>query len=184
MATWGTVEEWRKVQWKQEKMLNSLKTFKICNEVEQLLFLLCGPIGAGKSSTINTIKTIFEGRQFVSCLAASGSSTHTLHLSQYNDYENASFPFTLNDVMGIEASEGVQTDDIISALKGHIKEGYVFNSKAPIAESNIYYNKDPSLNDQMHCLVYVIPANMISVMDNDFISKFICVSKIANKMGE
>ncbi|GAA6077805.1 interferon-induced protein 44-like [Tachysurus ichikawai] len=43
-------------------MLNSLKTFKICNEVEQLLFLLYGPIGAGKSSTINTIRNVFEGQ--------------------------------------------------------------------------------------------------------------------------
>ncbi|KAK3568312.1 hypothetical protein QTP86_003920 [Hemibagrus guttatus] len=39
--------------------------------------------------------------------------------------EEGSFPFTINDVMGVEGSEGVQTDDIISALKGHIKEGYM-----------------------------------------------------------
>lgn len=69
---------------RQDKMLNSLKTFKICNEVEQLLFLLYGPIGAGKSSTINTIRNVFEGRQFVNCLAARVSNMiHTLHVSQY-----------------------------------------------------------------------------------------------------
>lgn len=31
--------------------------------------------------------------------------------------------------MGVETSEGLQTDDIISALKGHIKKGYMVSSK-------------------------------------------------------
>ena len=53
-------------------MIKTLKNFDISNsEVRELRFLLHGPIGAGKSSIINTIKTIFEGHQFINCLAAS-----------------------------------------------------------------------------------------------------------------
>ncbi|XP_053352712.1 triple functional domain protein-like [Clarias gariepinus] len=73
------IKEWRKVQWTQDRMLSSLKAFKICNKVQELCFLLYGPVGAGKSSTINTIRTLFEGRQFVNCLAAADSTeSHTL----------------------------------------------------------------------------------------------------------
>lgn len=65
-------------------MLQILKEFTICNQVKELRFLLYGPVGAGKSSIINTIRTIFEGRQFVNCLAAPGSTTsHTLCVSQH-----------------------------------------------------------------------------------------------------
>ncbi|MCI4378113.1 hypothetical protein PGIGA_G00212160 [Pangasianodon gigas] len=166
-------------------MLNTLKAFKICNEVPELCFLLYGPVGAGKSSTINTIRTIFEGRQFVNCLAAAGSTTsHTLCYERFRFANEAgSFPFAFNDIMGAEAEDGVHTQDIISALKGHMKEGYLFNSKYPLSESNHYYNQNPSLSDQMHCLVYAIPADKISMMGNDFIKKLKSVRETASGMG-
>lgn len=34
------------------------------------------------------------------------------------------YPFTLTDICGIEDKEGVQTDDIIKLLNGHIKDDY------------------------------------------------------------
>ncbi|KAF4086775.1 hypothetical protein AMELA_G00088240 [Ameiurus melas] len=183
-----TVElvEWRKMDLNQESMFNTLKTFTICNKVPELHFLLYGPIGAGKSSTINTIRTIFEGRQFVNCLAATGS--HTSHTQYYERFsfenEEGSFPFAFNDIMGVEENEtGVHAQDIISALKGHMKEGYKFNYKSSLATDKHYYNQNPSLSDQMHCLVYVIPADKISLMDNDFIKQLKSVRETASSMG-
>ncbi|KAB5576778.1 hypothetical protein PHYPO_G00202410 [Pangasianodon hypophthalmus] len=179
------IKEWRKVQWRQDEMLNTLKAFNICNEVPELRFLLYGPVGAGKSSTINTIRTVFEGRQFVNCLAAAGSTTsHTLCYERFRFANEAgSFPFAFNDIMGAEAEDGVHTQDIITALKGHMKEGYLFNSRSPLSESNHYYNQNPSLSDQMHCLVYVISADKISMMGNDFIKKLKSVRETASGMG-
>ncbi|XP_017324812.1 interferon-induced protein 44 [Ictalurus punctatus] len=179
------INEWRTVQWRQAGMFNALKTFNICNEVEELRFLLYGPVGAGKSSAINTIRTIFEGRQFVNCLAAAGSTkSHTLCYERFRfANEEGSFPFAFNDIMGAEAKDGVLTQDIISALNGHMKEGYMFNCNNPLTTNNHYYNQNPSLSDQMHCLVYVIPADMISMMDDDFIKKLKSVRETASRMG-
>ncbi|XP_058249233.1 interferon-induced protein 44-like [Hemibagrus wyckioides] len=177
------IKEWRTVEWSQGRMLNSLKTFKIGNEVEELRFLLYGPVGVGKSSIINTIRTIFEGRQFVNCLAAAGSTTsHTLCYEQFRfANEEGSFPFAFNDIMGAEKDSGVLTQDIVSALKGHMKEGYTFNPQIPLSESNHYYNKKPTLSDQMHCLVIVIPADRVSILD--FMDKMKSVRGEASKMG-
>ncbi|TSM60528.1 Guanine nucleotide exchange factor DBS [Bagarius yarrelli] len=89
-------------------------------------------IGTGKSSTINTIRSILEGRQFINCLAAAESSTsHTMSFERYRFVNDAgSFPFSFNDVMGAEAQEdALQTQDIITALKGHMKEGYMDHQK-------------------------------------------------------
>ncbi|KAM9486744.1 interferon-induced protein 44-like [Clarias gariepinus] len=181
------IKNWREVQWsKKDSMLKTLKSFKICNEVKELRYLVYGPVGAGKSSTINTIRSIFEGRQFVNCLAAAESTkTHTLCFESYRfANEEESFPFIFYDIMGAEAEEdGVQTQDVISALKGHIKEGYTFNPNTPLSESNLYYNQNPSLSDQMHCLVYVVPADKVSMMKPDFLKKLESVRKTASRMG-
>ncbi|KAI5628582.1 interferon-induced protein 44 [Silurus asotus] len=168
-------------------MLNNLKTFKVCNTVEQLNFLFYGLVGAGKSSTINTIRSIFEGRLYVNCLAAAGSTTsQTLSFGSYRlEDEEGSFPFAFYDIMGAEADAkaGVNTQDIISALKGHIKEGYKFSSNGPVSESDLYYNRYPTLSDQMHCLVNVIAADKISIMDNTFLNKWKTIRETACSMG-
>ncbi|XP_060731673.1 interferon-induced protein 44-like isoform X1 [Tachysurus vachellii] len=179
------LKEWRTVEWKQERMLNSLKTFKICNEVQELRFLVCGPVGAGKSSTINTIRSIFEGRQFSNCMAAAGSTTsHTLCYERFKiANEERSFPFAFNDIMGAEKDSGVLSEDIISALKGHMREGYPFNPQTPLSESSLYYNKNPTLSDQMHCLVFVMPADKISTQDEEVMQKMKSVMKAASSMG-
>ncbi|KAM9431952.1 interferon-induced protein 44-like [Clarias gariepinus] len=180
-----SMNEWRTVNWRQREMLNALRTFNICDEVQELRFLLYGPVGTGKSSTINTIKSIFEGRQYVNCLAAAESTTsHTLCYECYRfANEEGLFPFAFNDIMGAEAQGGVQNQDIISALKGHMKEGYTFNANVPLSENNRYYHQNPSLNDQMHCLVYVVSADKISMLDQDFIQKLKYVRETASRMG-
>uniref|UniRef100_A0A4W4FMB4 G domain-containing protein n=1 Tax=Electrophorus electricus TaxID=8005 RepID=A0A4W4FMB4_ELEEL len=155
-----------------DEMVKFLEDFKVCTqEVTELRFLLHGPVGAGKSSTFNIIKNVFEGRQFVKCLASSENSSEDL------------LPLAFNDTVGVEKEQGVHTDDIISALRGHIKEGYVFNPKSQISEENPHYLKNPSLSDRIHCLVSVVAADRIAVMDQEIINKMRQVRQAANRMG-
>ncbi|KAG5281464.1 hypothetical protein AALO_G00072500 [Alosa alosa] len=53
---------------------------------------------------------------------------------------------------------GVQHDDIVNTLRGHIKEGYTFNPIKPCSEkkNREYWNSNPSLNHMVHCLVFVM----------------------------
>ncbi|KAI5107545.1 interferon-induced protein 44 [Silurus meridionalis] len=85
--------------------------------------------------------------------------------------------------MGAEAEAGVNTQDIISALKGHIKEGYKFISNAPVSESDRGYKQNPSLGDQMHCLVNVIAADRMTMMDNESHKKWKTIRETASSMG-
>uniref|UniRef100_A0A3B4ENE1 Ig-like domain-containing protein n=1 Tax=Pygocentrus nattereri TaxID=42514 RepID=A0A3B4ENE1_PYGNA len=192
------LNEWRTVQWKPDPMLETLKTFKVSNsEVKELRFLLNGPVGAGKSSIINTIKTIFQGYQSINCLVASelGSTSFT---TKYQKFPVESRPFALYDVMGLENDQvknagqgteefkllkGVHSDDIINALKGHIPNDYEFKPEQPMSEDNRYYISDPTLNDKIHCLVSVIAADKITFMDNDVIQKIKTIRAEASKLG-
>ncbi|XP_036430919.1 interferon-induced protein 44-like [Colossoma macropomum] len=184
------IMEWRTVQWKQVPMITTLKNFKVSNEeVRELLFLLLGPIGAGKSSIINTIKGIFEGHQFIDCLAAS-DSTGKSFTTKYQKFSIGTLPFALYDMMGLEKDqkngepEGVHSDHIISALKGHISDNYEFKPKVPMYEDSKYYIRDPTLNDKIHCLVSVIAADRVTLMDDKVIQKIKTIRAEASKLGD
>ncbi|XP_072535224.1 interferon-induced protein 44-like [Salminus brasiliensis] len=185
------LDEWREVQWNQDEMIDTLRAFKTQNgEVKQLRLLVYGPIGAGKSSIINTIKTIFEGRLCVNFLAASdwseSSKSQTIYYKkqEVGNAKNGLLPFIFNDIMGVEKEDqhGVHPDDIISALKGHVKDGYQFNPTSPLTEHNLYYCKNPDLKDRIHCLVNIIPADKISILDDKVIQKMKKVRDEASKL--
>ncbi|XP_076857271.1 interferon-induced protein 44-like [Brachyhypopomus gauderio] len=184
------LSEWRTVQWEQNATVSSLKEFKIDNDhVRQLRFLLYGPVGAGKSSIINTIRTIFEDRQFeglcVNCPVATLSKCYTKNYLKYSIGTEGALPLIFSDTMGVEKgeSEGVCSDDIINALKGHITEGYVFNPTGQILEDNPLYRINPSLSDRIHCLVNVIAADKIALMDVEVINKMKKVREAASRIG-
>nr|XP_015195121.1 PREDICTED: interferon-induced protein 44-like [Lepisosteus oculatus] len=69
--------------------------------------------------------------------------------------------------MGIDPNKsGPSPDDFISAMKGHMKDGYTFNPIKPLSDKSPDYNKDPSVNDTAHCLVYVMAADQLSIMED------------------
>ncbi|KAL7881331.1 hypothetical protein AOLI_G00081790 [Acnodon oligacanthus] len=179
------LKEWRSAQWNEDPMITTLKDFRISNEeVRELRFLLHGPVGAGKSSLINTIKSIFEGHQFINCLASSELNIGTSFTTKYEKFSVGTLPFAFYDVMGLEQgqSKGVRSDDIIKALKGHIPDNYEFKEEYSMCEDNKYYISHPTLNDQIHCLVSVITADRVTLMENDVIQKMKTIRAEASKL--
>uniref|UniRef100_A0A3B1JVJ6 Interferon-induced protein 44-like n=1 Tax=Astyanax mexicanus TaxID=7994 RepID=A0A3B1JVJ6_ASTMX len=75
--------------------------------------------------------------------------------------------------MGLEEGvyKGVHPGDIINAVKGHIPDDYKFKYNAPIDKENTNYINKPTLNDQIHCLVSVIPAGKITIINDGVIKK-------------
>ncbi|XP_066497380.1 interferon-induced protein 44-like [Hoplias malabaricus] len=182
------IKDWRKMEKKQEPMIKALKNFKIFSgEVKELRFLLHGPIGAGKSSTINTLKSIFEGHQFINCLTGS-DSTGTSLTTKYEKFSIGPLPFVFYDVMGLESNEGKQSrgvriDDIVNAFKGHIPDNYKFREDMPMIEEHRDYIISPTINNKIHCLVSVIPADRLSMMSEDVINKMRNIRAEASKLG-
>ncbi|XP_036427328.1 interferon-induced protein 44-like [Colossoma macropomum] len=176
------LNEWRNAQWNQHPLITALRNFKISNrKVRELRFLLAGPVGAGKTSIINTIKSIFAGHQFINCLAASDSCDFTIN---YQKHTIGTYPFAFCDMMGIASgqSEGLHTDDVISALKGHMPNEYNFCSRIPLCENTQNYIRNPSVNDKIHCLVSVIAADKIAILENDVIQKMKTIRAEASKL--
>lgn len=59
-----------------------------------------------------------------------------------------------------------------------------FNPLKPITEEDPKYNKNPTLKDRIHCLVAVLPANTVSMIDDNIIRQMADVRKEARDLGK
>uniref|UniRef100_A0A4W6DX47 G domain-containing protein n=1 Tax=Lates calcarifer TaxID=8187 RepID=A0A4W6DX47_LATCA len=153
--------------------------FKAAQTISKLpfviLILLHGLAGAGKSSFVNSVDSVLQGRM------AGRYRTYKIQKGGPGRF----YPFVFTDIMGLESgsNRGVDVQDIRLAMKGHIKDGYKFNPASPISKDDRYYKKFPSLNDKVHVLVCVISAGTLSLMDEQSVTKMREVRLAARDMG-
>ncbi|XP_060081606.1 myosin-4-like [Ylistrum balloti] len=132
--------------------------------LQQVNILFIGPIGAGKSSFINSVESAFRG--YVTLTAGAGSRTRSL-TSAYQEYamsatdNKRTMKFRLCDCRGLEDRASI-SKDISSILEGHIPNSYRFNTSFPMKPQMYGYKHDPKLEDEIHCVVYVLDATSYS----------------------
>ncbi|MEQ2246974.1 hypothetical protein ILYODFUR_004521, partial [Ilyodon furcidens] len=153
----------------KQKNLDYVQKYKPENNVIRYLrVLLYGPVGAGKSSFINSVSNVLRGRMTIPALASATTSDksfttkyETHKLIKGREGSKTFYPVVFNDIMGLEDgdSRGVHADDIKLALRGHVKEGYKFNPVSPLTQDDPGYNPTPSADDRVHVLVCVMSAN-------------------------
>lgn len=161
---------WRTVNWGGKgDLLNLVKEYRpSTDEVDQVRILLYGPVGAGKSSFVNSVSTTVLGRSAIPAGVNANTNnvksytveyrTHKIKKGRSREY----YPFVFNDIMGLESGDdiGVRAEDIKLAMMGHVRDGYKFNPVSTLSENNTqYYNPSPSANDKVHLLVCVLSAN-------------------------
>ncbi|KAM9454925.1 interferon-induced protein 44-like [Clarias gariepinus] len=85
--------------------------------------------------------------------------------------------------MGLEPADdkGAHVLDIVSALKGFLKEGYKFSPANPVSEDDDDYKYNPRVSDQIFCLVNIISANDVSRMDDKVFQKMKKIREEASK---
>ncbi|KAK2817764.1 hypothetical protein Q7C36_021697 [Tachysurus vachellii] len=176
---------WRAMPWgKKYALEEKLRNFKLnTTDVKFVRILIVGQVGAGKSSFINSINDAFQERITSGALAGSCGTSFTKKYQTHHikGKDGSRLPFVFNDIMGLECEDGkgICVDDIISALKGLIEEGYNFN---PLHRASGKYSKHkPRVSDQTFCLVNVLDANKVSLMDQNFIKKMIRIREAASE---
>ncbi|XP_071374719.1 interferon-induced protein 44-like, partial [Centroberyx affinis] len=175
----------------KERDLQYVKDYQPHNEeVKHLRILLHGPVGAGKSSFLNSVNSVMQGRMTGAALvdsAFAGDSFTKKYTTYKIQKENPRtfYPFIFNDIMGLEkeANKGVRVEDIRLAMKGRMRDGYKFNSLSTLSKDSQGYNSCPTLNDKVHVLVCVIPADTVSGLSDEVLGKMMDIRLAASNMG-
>ncbi|XP_076153676.1 interferon-induced protein 44-like [Alosa pseudoharengus] len=182
--------DWRKIDWgERNQMKDNVRNLELSKpDVKILRILIHGPVGAGKSSFINSIDSIFQDRMTSGAIADNKSShsftktyqTHKIKDGKYGTY----LPFVICDSMGIEDghSQGMLPEDLSNILKGHIKDGLKLNAGSACSEKDRGYNHSPKLEDEVHCLVSILKATTVSMMPDDVFKKMKDVRAKATEM--
>ncbi|XP_027880185.1 interferon-induced protein 44-like [Xiphophorus couchianus] len=182
---------WRETSWggeNKQELLQYVKNFQPQNEeIQAIRVLLHGPVGAGKSSFINSVNNVLQGKMTNEALASSTTSDQSF-TKKYQTYKikkeskDNFYPFVFNDIMGLEEKTGVRTDDIKLALEGHVKDGYKFNPISSLSDDEPGYNSSPSISDRVHVLVCIYDANAPQ-MKSSVLQKMKEVREAASELG-
>uniref|UniRef100_A0A8C6UIX2 G domain-containing protein n=1 Tax=Neogobius melanostomus TaxID=47308 RepID=A0A8C6UIX2_9GOBI len=168
------------------KLLEVINKYTPRHGEKHLRILVYGPVGAGKSTFINSVTSALYER--MSCEAAantSDSDTRSFTLKVTNGgYSDECYPFVFNDMMGMEGGDrvGIHPQDIKSAMMGHVKEGYKFDPMSPLEKGDLHYNPNPTIDDKVHVLVLMLSANCPEI-DRSVIEKMKEVRETARDLG-
>ncbi|KAM4603349.1 interferon-induced protein 44-like [Polymixia lowei] len=175
-------EPWRRIGDKGEE-LNYVQEFH--PENARVRILLYGPVGAGKSSFVNSVSSAIQGRitKVASADAISGNSFTTTYRTHKIKKGNSSYPFVFTDTAGLEEDRGIFVGDIKLAMQGHVKDGYKFKPDSSLLEDDPSYNSSPALGDRVHVLVCVVPADNVLLMSDDVMKKMRDIRLAANDIG-
>ncbi|NP_001122156.1 interferon induced protein 44f1 [Danio rerio] len=186
------LKPWRNVLWTAEQkaeLMEMIRNYKpLTSSVSHIRILMIGPVGAGKSSFFNSINSIFMGR--ITSKAMSGSAGTSL-TTQFRTYpikdgrEGKPLPFVLCDTMGLEEQSGAGLDieDISSILQGQIPDRYKFNPVTSFQPDEQKSSRSASLQEKIHCVVYVIDATKISLMSEKLEEKLSAIRRKVNSLG-
>lgn len=165
---------WRQINYGRENPTDQhfVENYKPQVEEQHLRILLHGPVGAGKSSFINSVNSVLQKRVCCEAFMANSCDCFTKKYTTYKIKKgNAFYPFVLNDMMGLKSTTSrrnrrIHVKDVKQALKGHIKDGYTFNAENKLSKGDRSYNRTPTENDKVHVLVCVVDANTASLMSD------------------
>ncbi|KAG2461596.1 IF44L protein, partial [Polypterus senegalus] len=167
---------WRELCWDEEmsdQLKNSIIYYKPpLNLVSKARVLLVGPVGAGKSSFISSVGSVFYGSVALQAMVGTAAQSFTNMFRSYNikasqsDKEN---PLVLCDMMGLgeEDLPGVKVNDVLQAVKGHVPEGYKFNPSEAIGSDTSGYIRAPGITNKIACVAFVVDARKVLTYPDD-----------------
>ncbi|XP_051264784.1 interferon-induced protein 44-like [Dicentrarchus labrax] len=185
-------EPWREINWgERQSALKSVQDYKPRIKGQHLRILLHGPVGAGKSSFINSVISVLEVK--MRTLAVTESTSTDCCTKKYTTYKiqkgspDAFYPLVLNDMSGVKngtrRNRKIHVKDVTRLMKGHVKDGYTFNPECKISKDDQHYNTSPTVNDKVHVLVSVIDASKVSLMSHEVLEVMLDIREEAKELG-
>ncbi|KAM6945981.1 interferon-induced protein 44-like [Aplochiton taeniatus] len=140
-----------------EPVLPSLKRVRV---------LLLGPKGAGKSSFINSVRSVLNGRVILLPFIGAATKDVMKKLKSFNvrsEKGGKATALTMVDVQALGDVDipGLTLSDALAVIKGHAPDGskvQFFEPDKPLNAGSAGYRAEPSIEDKIHCVVFVLNA--------------------------
>ncbi|XP_062602829.1 interferon-induced protein 44-like [Saccostrea cucullata] len=138
--------------------------------------LVVGLFGSGKSSFINTAKTVLRNSGEISTIAAVYGEyfdplTEKLHEVVLKEFQDGK-RLRIYDCRGIRADRGIQSHDLEKTINGFVRNDYRYNPENEIDENDESYRQNPVLEDEMHGVLFVADAEKFKEIENADIAIF------------
>ncbi|KAF4092089.1 hypothetical protein AMELA_G00016970 [Ameiurus melas] len=162
---------WREVVWHDNTRENLRKDFAsykmLLESLPRVKTLLLGPVGSGKSSFINSLRSTMYER--IVHLPSIGTAVEgfTQKVTTYGIRiklrgPQSALSFCDVKAIGDDESTGLSYTDALAVIKGHVPEGYKFQSDVTVSDTVSGYIANPTLNDQVHCVLFVLDASKVA----------------------
>lgn len=143
-------------------------------KISEVNILLIGQVGAGKSSFLNTINSIFKGG--ISSRACTGSAENSLtkRFEKFRVRDPATkkyLRFRICDTRGVEEGLSVKSEDLGFILDGNLPNHYTFNPVEKASTKTPGFVKEPSVSDRMHVVVFVLDGSTLDVLSEGVVTK-------------
>lgn len=143
-------------------------------KIPEVNILLIGQVGAGKSSFLNTINSIFKGG--ISSRACTGSAenslTKTFEKFRIRDPSTKKYPrFRICDTRGVEEGLSIKSEDLGFILDGNLPNHYTFNPVEKASTKTPGFVKEPTVKDRIHVVVFVLDGSTLDVLSEGVVSK-------------
>ncbi|XP_022300318.2 interferon-induced protein 44-like [Crassostrea virginica] len=181
-------QPWRKFPSFSEEILQELKTdilnYTPVNEnVSSANILLIGQIGAGKSSVLNSVNSIYRGK--ITSRALCGSFEHSLTTTfrKYNikDYNSGqTLKLRLCDTRGLEEEFTADVQEMSYILDGNVPDRYQFNPTSPFNTKTPGFIPSPKFEDKIHCMAFVLDGSTIDVMPEKILTQIKAIQNVTN----
>ncbi|XP_015228288.1 interferon-induced protein 44-like isoform X2 [Cyprinodon tularosa] len=186
-------EPWVQINWggDRENDLQFIRNYKPRADNQQLRILLHGPVGAGKSSFVNSVCSLFQGRVCTSAMVnndVGDSCTKKFSTYRFEKDDGQNFyPFVISDMIGLDntsrRNRNIHVKDIKEAMKGRIKDGYTFNPECKILKEDRHFNNSPTQSETVHVLVCVIDATTATELNPEVVETIKDIRDEAANLG-
>ncbi len=149
--------------------------------VDNINILLCGGVGAGKSSFVSTIDSLCEGRTSRLAPHGTGTGSLTCKLRKYTftDPETDQLVhWKLWDSMGWGMNDYKQ-GELNYILDGNLPDGCDLDRA--ISAQTPGFKAQPSLGDRVHCVMMVVPCD--SATDASYMKRLCEMRQFARARG-
>ena len=150
--------------------------------VEHINLLLCGGVGAGKSSIVSTVDSLCQGRISRRAPHGQGTGSLTRQLRKYqfvNPDSNRKVHWQLWDSMGWGASD-YKKGELGFILDGNLPNKCKLDDNISLKTDG--FNSNPSIADTVHCMLLVVPCDAAS--DESYMARLREMRQFARDRGK